>query len=774
MREKKYNRISVFKPLLLSVLSVILACPIVYANSIKLINSASFEPIRINNTVDIETSARQGEMYKNPSLKNIPIPKSTEKDLKDNAQSEEKTIDKNYSNDFFAPIDDNSTNKLTSPPVNPSLESFDVFKDIDEKLCPSEFSKKTRENKLTEIISDDTNSFTDAEQKETEGFAKYYATAEEDYSDTTDYSGKIISEVKFQGLKTLDKSLPESIIKTKKDSIFQADIIQQDLQKIYNIGYFTEDIFVEPALNDDGTVTLTFILEENIKVKNAQIAGNKAISTQELTGIIKDLENLPQNLSLINEAIDNINKYYYDKGFILARVINVNDDSDGNLTFEISEGTIEKIKIEGNKKTKDYIIQRNILTRTGSVYNENIFKQDLSKIYDTQIFDEVNRDFKENPDKKGYYTLIVQVKEATSNNISVGVGLDNVIGGFGSIGYNEKNLFGKNQKLSLTGLLGTGLLLSDASITNRMNYQIELGHFEPYFLNETNTLSSRLFYRDLGSYQVPLAIERRVGFSSKIEHKVRDYDNLSTSFALGIEHIHLSEGDFNKISSLYDKYHINIGRRNEQLRGGTFFNLAPGVKYSTLDNETMPREGLIAKMNFMEAIGISNINHTNGRLIGAITRYIPIAKKSTLSIGAKAGIKIHGDEMPEVMAFRLGGPYTIRGFRMNGVGTGDSFLMGSVELQTPVPLMDRLRFDVLKNLRFAFFVDAGKIFDPTITSTLYDRPLSAISAGVGLRVHLPGMAPISIDYGIPLTNTGDYGPSGGYFTFGTSGLYDSY
>ena len=70
----------------------------------------------------------------------------------------------------------------------------------------------------------------------------------------------------------------------------------------------------------------------------------------------------------------------------------------------------------------------------------------------------------------------------------------------------------------------------------------------------------------------------------------------------------------------------------------------------------------------------------------------------------------------------------------------------------------------------AFFVDAGKIFDPTIASTLYDRPLYAITAGVGLKVYVPGVGPMSIDYGIPLTNSGEYGSPNGYFTFGVGDL----
>ena len=151
-------------------------------------------------------------------------------------------------------------------------------------------------------------------------------------------------------------------------------------------------------------------------------------------------------------------------------------------------------------------------------------------------------------------------------------------------------------------------------------------------------------------------------------------------------------------------------------------------------------------------------------------KYIPIAKKSSLTFTGRGGLKVHGSNMPEVMAFRLGGPYTIRGSKVNGVGTGTSFIMGSAELATPIPFVDKLRVNFLQNLRLTFWVDAGTVFNPTVSSTLYDRPLHAITAGVGLKINMPGVGPLSIDYGFPLTNPGPNGNRNGYFTFGVGDM----
>lgn len=601
--------------------------------------------------------------------------------------------------------------------------------------------------------------------------SSYFASVQEE---DINYDGKTVSGITIKGLNQVSEDAVLNRLSIRNGSKYNAEKLQEDLQNIYNMGYFSDNMSITPTLNDNDTVSLEYTLQENIIVSDVSIKGNTVFKTHELLPIVKPLKGQPQNLNNINDAIERLNKYYADKGYILASVKNVDDTEDGALIFEISEGIIEQIVFEGNHKTKNYVIERNILTQPGTIYNEEYIKKDIAKLYSTQIFKEVDRKIEPSPNKDGEYIVTVKVTEDSSNSLSIGGGIDNALGAFGSIGYNEKNFLGKGQKFGISGMIGSGVLLSDASIKNRMNYNLEMNWMEPHFMNENTSLAAKLFYRDLGSYQIPLAIERRFGISTRLEHKIKGNEHLTTNFGIGFEHIHLSEGDKDKIANMYKRNNINFAKRKEQLRGGSFLNISPGVKYSTLDNEDMPREGLIAKANFVEALGIDDIHHSNGRLIGGITKYIPVFKKSTLSIGAKGGVKVHGKEMPEVMAFRLGGPYSVRGFKMNGVGTGEHFIMGSAELQTPIPFFDRFKYDILKNMRFAFFVDAGKVFDPTVSSKLYDRPLSAISGGIGLRIYIPNIGPISIDYGIPITNPGHYGKRSGQFTFGTSGYYDSY
>lgn len=580
---------------------------------------------------------------------------------------------------------------------------------------------------------------------------------------------RTIKNIEILGNNVIDKSLILQQMKLQQGDIYSRELIQRDLKAIYQLGYFTENMKAIPVNNPDGSITLKIVLEENAPVTDFTIEGNTVISTDEILTYLLPMKGKPQNISEINDAIAKIQDCYSSKGYILARIDSVSDDPDGTVNISIKEGTINRILISGNEKTKDYVIERNILTEPGQIYNENLLKEDLVRLYATQAFKDVTREIEptDDPDK---YDITINIEEQRTASISVGGGIDSVTGVFGSVGISDNNFLGRNERLSLNGIAGTGVILNDSSIKRRMNLQAELSYFKPYFYNADTSLMSKVFYRDFGSYQVPLAIERRVGAEATVAHRMKFNKHVTSTFSLGLENIDVSEGDGKKISNLYSRYNIPISERAKQLDGGLFLSLSPALLYDTRDNATVTRKGTMASLRFDEEIGVIDFNKTHGKLTGMVKQYIPVGKKSSLSFTAKGGGKIHGDNMPEVMAYRLGGPYTIRGFKMSGVGTGDAFIMGSAEFATPIPFLDRTRINFLNNLRFTVWADAGKIFNPSITDRIYDRPLYAVSAGIGLKLYIPGMGPLSIDYGIPLTNPGDNGSRSGYFTFGVGDI----
>lgn len=585
---------------------------------------------------------------------------------------------------------------------------------------------------------------------------------------------KYIKDVEVHGINVVSEEEVLTKLNLQKGDKYDRDTVQNGLRNVYQMGYFTEKMRAIPVNNPDGTVTLKIILEENAPVTDFTIEGNTVVSTEEILEPLLPMKGKPQNIAQLNEAIEKIQSTYSSKGYILARIESVSDDPDGTINVKLKEGIINSIAIAGNEKTKDYIVARNILVEPGSIYNENLIKQDLARLYATQSFKSVDKEIEPCEDDPDRYDVTIIVNEMRTASISVGGGIDSVTGLFGSVGIADNNFRGMNQRLSLNGLVGSGVILNDSSIKRRMNMQVELSFFEPHFLNADTSLMSKLFFRDFGSYQVPLAVERRFGGEMTVAHRMKRNKNLTSTFSLGVENIDVREGDFDKIASMYARYGIPISERAKQLDGGLFLSLSPAFVYDTRDSAAVTRKGTLANIRFDEEIGLNGFDKTHGKLSGSIKQYVPIGKKSSLSFMARAGGRIHGDDMPEVMAYRLGGPYSVRGFKMSGVGTGDAFVMGSMEFATPIPFLDRSRaarkIAFLNNIRLTAFVDAGKIFNPTISSTLYDRPLYAVSAGVGLKLYVPGMGPLSIDYGIPFTPVGSNGSKNGYFTFGVGDL----
>ena len=580
---------------------------------------------------------------------------------------------------------------------------------------------------------------------------------------------QVISAIKIEGNRIIQNNDITNAMKLQVGDVYSPEKIQSCLTEIYNMGWFTERMRAVPVKDKNNNVVLKIYVEENRPITEFTITGNTVISAGEISELLAPLENQPQNIATLNQAVEKVEELYASKGYILARVENVQDDPDGCVNMHISEGIINTIKFEGNNKTKDYVVNRNILSVPGTIYNENTVREDLIRLYGTQAFKDVNRTI-EKCDDPNYYDITINLIEQRTATISVGAGLDTATGFFGQVGFVENNFLGRGQRISLNFLAGTGVLLSDDSTLDRANLQGDISFFDPRFRGTDVSMLYKAFWQDFASYQVPLAIERRFGFEAVASRQFKKVRNLSGSFKLGIENIDLTEGNYRQMANLYAAHGIPISERAKQLRGGTFVSLAPSLVYDTRDRDVNPRDGIVANIKYTENVGLEHIGDTHGMLTGGIKKYFPVMTKSSLSVTGRAGGAIHGD-VPEVMAFRLGGPYSVRGYKMSSLGTGNAYVMGSIELNTPFFFLDRIKqMKFLDNIKFELFVDAGKLFDTTISDRMYNRPGYGVAFGGGIKVFVPGVGPLSIDYGYPLTNVGR-GNSKGAFTFGMGDLF---
>ncbi len=660
--------------------------------------------------------------------------------------------------------------------------TFSTFEDEDESLFPSSVEEKPVSDKkvapkkkkpIFNLFHRKKKEKSKNEPIEQEIIEEEITTDDFDENEQFTYINDdkdlvYIKEVEIFGNNLLDVNYIREQIKSKEGYQYVRSDVSNDLKALYSTGYFTQNLRALPIKIDDNNVRLRIVLEENPPVIGFGVVGNNSVPTNDILEILNQYKGKPQNILSINQAINEIQDLYSAKGYVLARVTKVSDDPDGYINILIDEGIIGDIIVDGNNKTRDFIVKRNIFLKPGSVYNENTMRSDILRLMGTQAFKDVQRELKQD-EKTGLYDVYIALEEQRTGKISLGVGIDSASGFFGSVGFGENNFRGLGQKLNLNLLAGTGILMNDSSVVNKANFQGELSFLEPMFKRENQSLALRGFARYYGSYQVPLAVEKRFGAEATIARKFTTYKNLSGSIGFGVENVNLSEGDESKIRSKYLAQGISWANREKELDGGFYVKITPALTYDTRDSAINARRGVLARVTFEENLGISG--DTFGKLHGMIRKFAPLGKKSSIVLTGKAGGRIHGD-VPEFANFALGGPYTIRGFNISEVGVGDGFMMGSAEARVPIPFIDRLTSNsFLNNLRLAAFVDAGTIFGESIGSKVYDKPGYAITAGVGLRVFIPGIGPINLDYGIPITNTCGMDRKSGFFTFGMGEMY---
>jgi outer membrane protein insertion porin family len=153
------------------------------------------------------------------------------------------------------------------------------------------------------------------------------------------------------------------------------------------------------------------------------------------------------------------------------------------------------------------------------------------------------------------------------------------------------------------------------------------------------------------------------------------------------------------------------------------------------------------------------------------SKFFPLfeTQNQVLAVLGRTGVlDSFGDtrQVPFYDRFYLGGPYTLRGFEFRDVGPRTRVFGNNVPTggNTYGFLSLEYSLDVVEPLRFAFFYDAG-----FVNRDSYDFSPGDYNDnfGFGLRLLIAG-APLSLDYGIPITADRDNDQGGQFnFSFGT-------
>lgn len=201
---------------------------------------------------------------------------------------------------------------------------------------------------------------------------------------------KKVKLIKVKDNKAVSTAVILSKIKTKVGDTFSQDLLNDDLKRLYGLGFF-KDITIDVSGYEDG-VEVAFIVIEKPVIKSIIFKGNKDIRTDHLKNemSLKEGEMLDDN-KLAQDLIT-LKKFYEKKGFHLAE-IDKDVEIDGELntaavTIIVDERRLVKIRhvfFDGNESYPDKKILRLITTRpdtlfTSGYFKGDVFEEDLEKI----------------------------------------------------------------------------------------------------------------------------------------------------------------------------------------------------------------------------------------------------------------------------------------------------------------------------------------------------------------------------------------------------------
>lgn len=179
-----------------------------------------------------------------------------------------------------------------------------------------------------------------------------------------------------------------SVVKAKVGDPFDPAVVQQDLQAIFALGYFADQV---PPLIDqrpDG-IAITYRVIENPVITAIKFDGNAHVPSDTLQALMDTSVGSVFNTNTFHEDVLKINSYYDRIGYggqLPTHVADINiDPQTGNLTLKIQEGlTVRNIIITqppvGDPVLKTQTILDAISLRPGQPYSEAARDKDVEAL----------------------------------------------------------------------------------------------------------------------------------------------------------------------------------------------------------------------------------------------------------------------------------------------------------------------------------------------------------------------------------------------------------
>lgn len=580
-----------------------------------------------------------------------------------------------------------------------------------------------------------------------------------------------VRKIRFEGNSVFTTPELKKEMKTKekgwfswltKSGRFESGQLDEDLDAVLDYyrskGYLrasSPGIRRDPV--GDGRVDLVITINEGEKytVAGVSFGPMKVFTPEELYPSMTLNGGDAYSSKKMRDDIKTIRSFYGSRGYADAVVSpDIKDAGPNRVTvkYQITEGSrfkVGRVNIQGNTKTQDKVIRREVPLKPGDWFNTVELETTKARLENLQYFSEVQATG--TPGGNGYRDVDILVEERNTGSVGVGIGfssVDNVVGfltleqsNFDIM--NPWNFTGGGQRFAMNLRLGS----------QRSEFSVSL--VEPWFLDQRLSLGGELFYRQ-SSYFSDEYDQTNAGGAIYLRKPLTDKSAVKLEYRLENVNIDVDSG-------ATDFFKDNVEER-DYLRSAVTLNYL----YDNRDSTILPRSGEKIDVSLTVAGGIFGGDVDTVTLSAQGSKYWNLKWDTILSVnGELAFVDGFDNEVPVFERMFLGGGRTLRGFefrdiggpRDDGPGGSDEVIggqsLGFLSVEYTVP--------VIETVRAAVFFDTGYVNDGSweiAPEDIYS------DIGVGVRIKLPiSPIPLALDYAIPVSSPDSGAEKGGQFNF---------
>ena len=186
------------------------------------------------------------------------------------------------------------------------------------------------------------------------------------------------------------------VVKLKPGMPFDEQTVREDVQAIFDLGYFSDQVPPLIRQRPDG-IAVTYRVIENPVINRITFTGNDHVPSDTLLALMDTASGQVFNTNTFHQDVLKINSYYDRIGFsgqVPSHVVGVNVSKDGTLSLSIREGlTVSGISITGNPVLSPAVIETVLSLKVGQPYSEDLRDKDFENVkklyekYDLQLGD---------------------------------------------------------------------------------------------------------------------------------------------------------------------------------------------------------------------------------------------------------------------------------------------------------------------------------------------------------------------------------------------------